>query len=70
MGDQLWSESSPECYTVQLRNGVRSLEIDTWDGTGSFRGEPIVYHGYTRTSKILFRDVLPAIRRDAFWKNR
>jgi hypothetical protein len=56
MGDQLWSESSPECYTVQLRNGVR--------------GEPIVYHGYTRTSKILFRDVLPAIRRDAFWKNR
>eukprot|EP00035_Acanthoeca_spectabilis_P015186 m.301463 g.301463 ORF g.301463 m.301463 type:complete len:1340 (-) comp16307_c0_seq7:110-4129(-) len=70
MGDQLWSESSPECYTVQLRDGVRSLEIDTWDGAGQLRGEPIVYHGYTRTTKILFRDVLPAIRRDAFWKNR
>jgi len=70
MGDQIWSESSPECYSVQLRDGVRSLEIDTWDGSGAFKGEPIVYHGYTRTTKILFRDVLPAIRRDAFWKNR
>lgn len=40
---------------VPLRNGVRSVEIDCWDGP---KGEPIVFHGYTLTSKILFRDVL------------
>jgi len=43
--------------------GVRSLEIDTWDGSNN---EPLVYHGKTLTSKILFKDVLQTIRDYAF----
>lgn len=38
--------------------------MDCWDGPD---GEPIIYHGYTLTSKILFRDVLvDAIKPYAF----
>lgn len=54
-GDQLRSKSSIEGYISALETGCRCLEIDLWDGPGN---EPVVYHGYTRTSKILARDVL------------
>ncbi len=37
----------------------RCVEIDIWDGPD---GEPIVYHGHTLTSKILFLNVIRAIR--------
>ena len=33
--------------------------VDCWDGPG---GEPIIYHGHTLTSKILFKDVIEAVR--------
>lgn len=66
LGDQYKSESSPEAYAVPLRAGCRSVEIDTWDGPN---GEPIVYHGFTMTSKIKFTEVLPAIRANAFWSS-
>ena len=66
LGDQFKSESSPEAYAVPLRAGCRSVEIDTWDGPN---GEPIVYHGFTMTSKIKFTEVLPAIRSNAFWSS-
>ena len=34
------------------------MELDCWDGAN---GEPVIYHGYTLTSKVLFRDVIKAI---------
>ena len=39
------------------------MEVDCWDGPN---GEPIVYHGHTFTSKILFRDVVQAVGKYAF----
>lgn len=43
--------------------GCRCVELDCWEGPG---GEPIVYHGHTLTSKILFRDVVQTVRDHAF----
>ena len=37
--------------------------VDLWDGDDN---EPIIYHGYTLTSKILLRDVLEVIYDHAF----
>lgn len=39
------------------------MELDCWDGPDE---EPVIYHGYTLTSKIFFRDVLSAIKDYAF----
>ena len=39
--------------------------MDCWDGED---GEPIIYHGWTLVSKILFKEVLKdAIRKYAFF---
>ena len=43
--------------------GCRCVELDCWEGPG---GEPVIYHGHTLTSKILFRDVIQAVRDHAF----
>lgn len=42
------------------------FKVDCWDGQD---GEPIVHHGYTLTSKILFKDVIETINKYAFIKN-
>ncbi|XP_061493088.1 1-phosphatidylinositol 4,5-bisphosphate phosphodiesterase eta-1 isoform X2 [Rhineura floridana] len=65
-GDQLLSQSKVEMYARVLQDGCRCLEVDCWDGPD---GEPVVHHGYTLTSKILFKDVVEAINKNAFAKN-
>lgn len=37
--------------------------VDCWDGPD---GKPIIYHGWTRTTKIKFDDVVQAIKEHAF----
>ncbi|XP_075333325.1 1-phosphatidylinositol 4,5-bisphosphate phosphodiesterase delta-4 isoform X2 [Odontesthes bonariensis] len=63
MEDQLRGQSSVEGYIRALNRGCRCVEVDCWDGAN---GEPIVYHGHTFTSKILFRDVVTAVGNYAF----
>ncbi|NXA40238.1 PLCH2 phosphodiesterase, partial [Eudromia elegans] len=65
-GDQLMSQSRMDMYAWVLQSGCRCVEVDCWDGPD---GEPIVHHGYTLTSKILFKDVIETINRYAFVKN-
>ncbi|XP_030604825.1 1-phosphatidylinositol 4,5-bisphosphate phosphodiesterase delta-4 isoform X1 [Archocentrus centrarchus] len=63
MEDQLRGQSSVEGYIRALNRSCRCVEVDCWDGAN---GEPIVYHGHTFTSKILFKDVVSAVSNYAF----
>ncbi|XP_003786299.1 1-phosphatidylinositol 4,5-bisphosphate phosphodiesterase delta-3 [Otolemur garnettii] len=60
---QIGGLSSTEAYIRAFAQGCRCVELDCWEGPG---GEPIIYHGHTLTSKILFRDVVQAVRDHAF----
>ncbi|MEJ1272032.1 phospholipase C delta 4 [Cricetulus griseus] len=61
--NQFCGQSSVEGYIRALKRGCRCVEVDVWDGPG---GEPIVYHGHTLTSRILFKDVVATIAQYAF----
>lgn len=63
MGRQVRGESSVEGYIRVLQRGCRCVEIDCWDGDD---GRPVVTHGHTGTSQILFSDVISAIAKYAF----
>nr|XP_019597396.1 PREDICTED: 1-phosphatidylinositol 4,5-bisphosphate phosphodiesterase delta-4 [Rhinolophus sinicus]XP_019597397.1 PREDICTED: 1-phosphatidylinositol 4,5-bisphosphate phosphodiesterase delta-4 [Rhinolophus sinicus] len=63
VGDQLCGQSSVEGYIRALKRGCRCVEVDIWDGPS---GEPIVYHGHTLTSRILFKEVVAAVAQYAF----
>uniref|UniRef100_S4S058 Phosphoinositide phospholipase C n=1 Tax=Petromyzon marinus TaxID=7757 RepID=S4S058_PETMA len=65
MEDQLRGPSSTEAYISSraFRKGCRCVELDCWDGQN---GEPVIYHGHTLTSKILFSDVIRTIEKYAF----
>jgi len=63
-GNQLNSESSVEMYAKALRRGCKCLELDCWDGETVSDGKPIpvVFHGHTLTSKILFSDIVRVVK--------
>ena len=63
MGRQVAGISSTEPYIVALQRGCRCVEIDCWDGAD---GRPIVLHGRTLTSSILFADCISVIGKYAF----
>ena len=80
-GNQLTGKSSVDGYISALKQGCRCLEcrfkgdtfidseeiytVDCWDGDD---GEPIIYHGHTLTTKILFKDVIAACKEFGFIK--
>ena len=63
MGRQVAGNSSTEAYIRALQRGCRCVEIDCWDGPD---GRPIVMHGRTLTSSVLFADCISVISKYAF----
>lgn len=63
LGRQVAGESSTEAYITALQKGCRCIEVDCWDGSD---GKPVVMHGRTLTSSILFHDTIKVINKYAF----
>lgn len=63
LGRQVAGSSSTEAYIAALQKGCRCVEIDCWDGAD---GRPIVSHGRTMTTSVLFADCISVINRYAF----
>ncbi|KAL3479756.1 PLC-like phosphodiesterase [Aspergillus californicus] len=64
LGRQVAGASSTEAYISALTQGCRCIEIDCWDGAD---GRPIVSHGRTLTTSVLFADCVTVINRYAFF---
>lgn len=63
LGRQFAGSSSTEAYIRALQRACRCVEIDCWDGQD---GRPIVLHGRTMTSSVLFADCISVIGKYAF----
>ncbi|RJE19117.1 phospholipase C [Aspergillus sclerotialis] len=63
LGRQVAGASSTEAYISALQQGCRCVEIDCWDGGD---GRPIVSHGRTMTTSVLFADCISVINKYAF----
>lgn len=63
LGRQVAGSSSTEAYVKALQQGCRCIEIDCWDGND---GRPIVMHGRTMTTSVLFADCVTVISKYAF----
>ncbi|MCJ1254653.1 Phospholipase C [Lignoscripta atroalba] len=63
LGRQVAGSSSTEAYIRALQRACRCVEIDCWDGPD---GRPIVSHGRTMTSSVLFSDCISVIGKYAF----
>ena len=63
LGRQVAGSSSTEAYIRALQRACRCVEIDCWDGQD---GRPIVMHGRTMTSSVLFADCISVIGKYAF----
>ncbi|XP_072178631.1 1-phosphatidylinositol 4,5-bisphosphate phosphodiesterase beta-3-like [Diadema setosum] len=65
-GHQLTGRSSVEIYRQVLLSGCRCVELDCWDGKENTDPEPVITHGYTMCTDVLFKDVIEAINESAF----
>ena len=63
LGRQFAGSSSTEAYVRALQRACRCVEIDCWDGPD---GRPIVVHGRTMTTSVLFADCISVISKYAF----
>ncbi|EGD91602.2 uncharacterized protein TERG_07820 [Trichophyton rubrum CBS 118892] len=63
LGRQVAGFSSTEAYVTALQKGCRCVEVDCWDGAD---GRPIVSHGRTMTTSVLFADCISVINKYAF----
>ena len=63
LGRQVAGSSSTEAYVRALQRGCRCVEIDCWDGAD---GRPVVMHGRTMTTSVLFADCITVISKYAF----
>ena len=63
LGRQVGGSSSVEAYIRTLQRACRCIEVDCWDGAD---GRPLVLHGRSMTSSVLFADCIAVIAKYAF----